>query len=305
MAQKTKAQYHLCTSRTLFSRISAGIEKIMLISHLQTKILTLFTIFFQCFLVTHKDRQLGRKAFHVPVRYIVLWAKLVFWSCCSKRGINQIPWDWLCYARVWSPDGWYSSWVEHFMDDYTLHKQTYSTEDIDKSCALILPEHSHSLAFHFRSLFLNTLNRNLFLIALECFPLTWVTKKINEKTNPKTNSSPLLGCCRAPVQLALAPPAARTAPTWLSFGSDWLVFTCMAAKHQGKNFHSSAFPLGPFFLSVDTVFGLLAVCMTNTPPRFLHLGRCCNGIFMSYLARSSASGTESERMKKLPESLDE
>lgn len=69
------------------------------------------------------------------------------------------------------------------MDDYALHKQTHSTGNIDKLCTLILPEHSHSLTFHFHSVFLNILIQDDFLIGVEFFPLTWITKEINEETN--------------------------------------------------------------------------------------------------------------------------
>lgn len=117
------------------------------------------------------------------------------------------------------------------------------------------------------------------------------------------NSSPPPGCWRAPAQLQLPPPAAHTAPISLV----WLILPCMAGKVQDKIFDSPAFTLRTFCVSLVTVSGLQAVCMTNVSQRIPHLGSCCNRIVMSHLAQSSAklaSGTERERNNKLPGPMD-
>lgn len=236
-------------------------------------------------------------------RYIILWARLGFCSHCSKQGRNQIPQDWLYYTGFWSSDGWCSSQVEPFMDDYALHKQTHSTDDIDKLCALILPERSHSLIFHFHSLFLNILNQDLFLIAVECFPLTRITKEINEETN--------LDEFLSSARLLQSTSPAAACSCCCSFCSHLVILRISLAgvclhgrKRSGQDFWFICFLIGGIFWLHR--HSLQAVCMTNASPRLLHLGRCCKGIFTRHLAQSSAKlawGTERKRMKKLPESI--
>lgn len=201
-------------------------------------------------------------------RYISLWARLGFCSCCSKQGRNQVPWDWLCYTGIWSPDARCSSWAEPFMGGYTLHKQTHSTDGIDKLWALNLPECSHSLTFCFLSLFLNILNQDLFLIAIECLPLTWITKEINEKTNldeflsfvrllqSTSTAAPCSSCCSCCSHLIIL---------WIS-----LAGVCLhGKKRSGQEFWFIRFLTGGTFClhrhSLWSSGSLYDKCPTKTP----------------------------------------
>lgn len=116
--------------------------------------------------------------------------RLGFCSCCSNQERNQILQGKLCCIGVWSSDGCCSSWVEPFMDGYTLHEWTHNTDNTDKLCALINNVYTWTLLildFHFHSLFLSILNQDLFVIAIECFSLQWelkwIAKDIIEETN--------------------------------------------------------------------------------------------------------------------------